>query len=229
MIVAFGLLWIPYLSDVGGLLALIGVIFLFLGRRGFDKSHRWWVIAGGACVVTAILLILGVTVWFLGSIVTVASQQNGSVQAVGAQLQSGLGVLFAVGLFSGALVSFGYLALPYGLSDRASRLMMWGAFALTVTISILVFLTLHPLIDSAIVQSTSGSTINTGPVHALDNRSAFLQTAQVFPDLIFLWAYYRTRSRIFNPAPPGGGAEGPNSKMGRTIPDGANVPKSPVS
>ena len=62
MIVAFALFWVPYVQDLGSLLAFIGIIFLWFGRKAFDEPFRRWVVRGIVLVVLG--LAVGVTSLF---------------------------------------------------------------------------------------------------------------------------------------------------------------------
>jgi len=215
MIVAFALLWIPFVSSLGELIALIGVVFLWLGRNGFDPSHSRNVLLGGACVVLGLLIAIGVGIWFAGAIVAEAASPGQSLSQLGTLLQSDLGVLFVVGLATAGLTAIAYVLLPYALSDPTSRILLFSAAVLTVAISAIQVAVLFPQISNAVAQATSGSSINTGPITALQDESVLLATAQILPDMMFLWAYYRTRARTFPNQPSGAGPTGTSGRFGR--------------
>lgn len=211
MIIAFALLWIPYVSDLGALIALVGIGFLWLGRHGFGPAHRRNVLLGGACVALGLLIGIVIAAWFVDSLLTQTSpgQSTSSLVAV---FQSDLGVLFVAGLATASLTAIAYLVLPYALADPTSRIVLFSAAVLTVVISALSVAIEFPQISTAVAQATSGSSISTGPITALQGESILLSTAQILPDLMFLWAYNRTRTRAFSdpssfgrPTTPSGG------------------------
>jgi hypothetical protein len=201
MIIAFALLWIPYVSDLGELIALIGVVFLWLGRLAFDQAHWRSVVVGSACVVLGLVVGLVVGFSFAADLISVATTPGESISAFIASLQSSLTALFAVGIAIAVLTSVGYVALPYALADRTSRLLLWGGLVISIAISVLVFVFLAPLISAALAQATSGGTINLAPVQALETKEIVYDLALGLPNLMFLWAYYRTRQRVFPPLP----------------------------
>jgi hypothetical protein len=215
MIIAFALLWIPYVSSLGALLALIGLIFLWLGRNGFGPAHRRNVLLGGVCVVIGLVTGIAVGAWFVDSILTQATPGE-SPSAIGAIFQSDLGVLFVVGLGTATLTAIAYVALPYALADPTSRILLISAAALTVVISAITIAIIFPQISGAVTQATSGSSINTAPITALEGESALLGSAQFVPYMMFLWAYYRTRTRTFPDHPPVGTPIGSDREFGRT-------------
>ena len=111
-IIGFALAWIPFAGGVGGLILLIGVVFLWLGRRGFGADHHRNVTAGGVCILLALLLGIGVGVWFASSLVSAAGAAGATPASVGATLTSDLGTLLEVSVATTALISVGYLLLP---------------------------------------------------------------------------------------------------------------------
>jgi hypothetical protein len=233
MIVAFAILWIPYVGDLGALVALAGVVMLFLGREGFDESHRRLVSLGTTAVIIGLLVSIGVALWFVSTIISAATTPGETLTQVGAVLSSALGTLLVVALVATGLTSLGYVALPYALADRTSRILLWAGLAASLGIAVLVLSLLYPQITMAIAQATSGSTINVTPVQTLDSKSILAGAAQVGPDLMFLLAYYQTRAQIFGGPPgpaPGAGTEGkpgpgPESGPSTVLPPGPTQSK----
>jgi hypothetical protein len=192
MILDFGIGWIPYVSLVGGLLGFIGIIFLWLGRRGFGARHHRYVSGGCLCVVvgllTALLVVIGVVVAVVSSV-----SPTGNPQAVGATLRGSLETLFVVGLAAGAVSSLGYVLLPYALADRGSRRLLWTGYGVLMIGSVLVLLYLLPQLSNAVTQATAGPTLNDGPIQAVQLRETLLDTFQVIPNALFFLAYLRVR------------------------------------
>jgi hypothetical protein len=204
MTIAFALLWIPYVSDLGELIAFIGVVFLWLGRSAFDQAHWRAVVVGSVCVVLGLVIGLAAGVSLAASLISSAITPGETISAFTAMLRSSLTLLFAAGIAITALTSGGYVALPYALADRTSRMLLWGGLAISIAISVLVFVFLTPMISTALAQATAGGTINTAPVQALETKEIVWDLALVVPNMMFFWAYHRTRQRIFPslPAPP---------------------------
>ncbi|MFZ0831023.1 MAG: zinc ribbon domain-containing protein [Thermoplasmata archaeon] len=216
MIIAFAILWIPYVGDIGSLMGLIGVVFRFLGRTGFTDLHHRLATLGSAAVLVALLLGIGVVIWFVAAVVSAATAPGETLVALGAAFRSDLVTLFVVVLVTSGIGGLGYVALPYALADRTTRIVLWVAFGASLLIAILNFAILWPEISNAIVAATSGVSPTSAPITALDGKSTLLGTLQVGPDLMFLLAYYQTRAQIPKPpAPPSdvGAAEAP---IGRT-------------
>jgi hypothetical protein len=215
MIIAFALLWIPYIADLGALIALIGVAFLWFGRNGFGPQHRRNVMLGSAFVVLGLLIGIVAAIWFVDSILT-AVPPGGSVSALSGVFQSDLTVLFVVGFVTTGITALAYALLPFALADGTSRYLLFAGAVLTIVISAVTITVLLPQITTAVGQATSGPVINTAPVTALQGQEALFGAAQFFPNMLFLWAYYRTRSRAGSGPPPKGVPSENPGPFGRT-------------
>jgi succinate dehydrogenase hydrophobic anchor subunit len=218
MTVAFALLWIPYVSDLGELLAFIGVVYLWLGRSAFNNAHRRWVGIGSLCVILALLTGVVVGLLFIGDLYGTATTPGETLAAFVSTLQSSFVTLFEANVVLVALSAFGYVALPYALADPKARTVLWSAMGLSILLAVVMFFVLAPQISMALAQATSGGTINTAPVAALETREALWGLVQFGPDVMFLWAYHRIHQRTFLPASEA--REGPRiaSKFGRADP-----------
>jgi hypothetical protein len=202
MIFGFALDWVPYISDLGGLLILIGVGYLWFGRHGFTDSRRRAVVWGSAAVALSLLLGFGIVIWFLGDVTSAASGPGETTAALTARFQYDIQVPLAGVVGASALGASGYVLLPYALADRTSRIMLWTAFALTIWISVLSLAIISPQISTAVAQALSATPINLAPVQALQSEEAELGALQFLPFMLFLWAYYRTRVEVFSEHPP---------------------------
>jgi hypothetical protein len=196
MMVGFALLWIPYVSYVGGIIGFVGVIFFWIGRQGLGDSQRRNVFAGGACIVLGFLAEVVLGVWFADDIATAAGMPGETLAQLGGLFRADLGILLVGTLVVGAVISFGNVLLPYALADPTSRWLLWGAFVASTLIGAVTLAVLWPQITTAIAQATSGATFHVAPVQTLEARSALWGAAQILPDLLFLTAYYRVRSDL---------------------------------
>jgi hypothetical protein len=201
MIIAFGLLWIPYVSDLGELIAFIGVVFLWLGRSAFGPAHGRSVSVGTVCVVLGFLVGIVVGLSYVAGVVYAATTPGETLSAFITAVQSSLTLLFASAIAVTLLTSGGYLALPYSLADQTSRLLLAGGLAISVAISVGLFVFLTPQISAALAQATSSGTINLAPISALETKETLWDLLQIVPNMMFLLAYYRTREQTFPPPP----------------------------
>jgi hypothetical protein len=149
--------------------------------------------------------------WFVDSILTQATPGQ-SASALSSTLQSDLGVVFVAGLVAAALSAIAYVVLPYALADSATRLALIVAAILTLVIATIEISIVYPQIATAVAQATSGNTVNPGPVTALQGEATLLGAAQILPDMIFLWAYYKVRLRVL---------------AGRIVPPPRDPPRTP--
>jgi hypothetical protein len=191
-----GLAWIPFISALGGIIILIGLLFMFLGRNGFGATHRRYVLVGGAIFLIAGLVAVIVTLDLVTSIVNTGLQNPNDPLALRSALESELnGYIIALAIVG--LISLAAQAIvAYDLGDATSRSLLVLGVVLAGVVSILsVYLELT-LLPAAIDQSTSGSTLDLGPITDLQNQIALYGLIRVFPYLALAWGYARTRELL---------------------------------
>jgi hypothetical protein len=196
MIIAFAMLWIPYLSDLGSLIAFIGIILLGLGRHAYDEPFRRWVVRGAVLVVTGLAVAFLSGVIFASEVTSTAMASGETLPAFIASLQPALETLL-VGAFLGTIfLALGYVCLPYGKADQTSRGLLCVAALLALAIAAVEIEILWQQIIPTLENATSSGTLNLGPIDALQTEGLELGLLQIVPDLLFLYAYYRTRSQL---------------------------------
>jgi hypothetical protein len=203
MIFGFAFVWIPYVSVLGGLLIIIGVVFLWLGRRAYGQVNRRFVVRGCTCVVLSLLLSFLAALVFVGAVVDSAATGGATVPGVGAALRSDLNALLISTLVTSTIGALGYVLLVYGLAGTPVRRLLWVGFGLSIALSVVTYAIVWPQISTAIAQATSGSTINVGPVNDLRVRLSLWGSLQFIPGVVFLYSYYRVRRGTF-------GSQGPS-------------------
>jgi hypothetical protein len=196
MLAGFALIWIPYLSFLGDLFAFIGVIFLWLGRHAFDDSYHRGVVLGSVLVVLGLLVGVVVGFAFASEVANAATTPGESISAFGASLNSDLLTLVIGSFIAAIIVGLGWVTIPYGRADNFTRTLLWVAFATSMAISAVGVWVLWSQASSAIASVTSGSSVNLGPLQALQFESLELGLLQFVPYMIFFWAYYRTKSQM---------------------------------
>lgn len=191
--IGFALSWIPLVNVVGGLLVLIGFIYLFTGRRGFGPEHHRWVVRGSALLIAGIVGAIAtvVVLSWLEFQATVAS--FGGSGAIGAPLANELLVLFAV---LGILGALGYMArvlLVYALADRRTRLALWVGFALGIAV-----------VAGSIAAAFFIFTPSAGAISSLGaygSASDLIGVAGAAPAILFAWSYYHIRDQRLGRGP----------------------------
>ena len=197
LFVGFLLIWIPYVGDVGGLLALIGVIFLILGRAAFGEDHERYVVLGGVLYLGALILVAITSAVFAVTLIGQASaaQSSNNLAALSSQFTNDFATFFLIVAVLGPIGAIGEVVMVYGLADRFSRILLWSAFAAGLVVSATVAAVLFPQITGAVASAVSGATFNSAPLTQLQTTSALLGMLQAGPSLLFAWAYYRCRTR----------------------------------
>lgn len=192
--IGFALSWIPYILYIGGLLALIGIIFLFLGRRGFGQLHHRNVVIGGVLFVLTLLAGIIVAVGFVAGVISQLPSPGTSLSGFGAMLESDLATLFLATLVVGILAALSQVIMVYALADPTTRILLWAGFVSGAVLTGLIYLILFPEIATAVTQATSGTTFNAGPLSQLETTEDLLGLIKVVPSMLFAWAYFRCRT-----------------------------------
>ena len=214
MVVAFCLLWIPYVDLLGGLIAIFGIAYLYFGGRALDESFHRGVVRGALLIIAGFVVTVISTLVYLEEITNTARTPGETIPQFLSSLQPDLEAFVVGALLAAVLVSLGYVFLPYGGADEVSRVVLWGAFALTFGVATIGLVILWPQIVPALNSAVNGGSINLAPIQALQLEAQELGLLQAVPDLMFAYAYYRIRSRLLSgedsPTAP------PSSSFGRT-------------
>ncbi len=199
MVIGFLLFWVPYISYVGALLLLGGVMFLWFGRRAFAESHRRWVARGTVLLLLGLIGLLTVEVLFDLRLSSLTAQSGLSASTALAILQQDLD-FFVLGTFAFTVVcALGFVALPYGRADGLSRGILWAAFGASFVLSVVEFSTIWSEFTAVITDAQMG-VVNTTPLTDIQGQLLWFSIFSVVPYALFAWGYLRVRSRLF----PGG-------------------------
>lgn len=193
MIIGLALGWLPYIGLVGGLIALIGVIVLFVGRRAYGPDHQRNVVVGGVLLLIELIGSIVVAIALVGAIVSSVTASGGSPSQLGNALDQELVGAVIAGAVLGVLGAVAQVVLPYALADRTTRRLLWAGFATSLIVSVLTLWFLLPLLSTAITQATAGSTIDLGPINQFETTANLVKLVGGVPALLFTWGYYRAR------------------------------------
>jgi len=194
IIIGTAISWIPYVDIIGGLIALIGIILVFMGRRAYGPDHHRDVVAGGVLFLVTILATIGLAIALVSALLGAASvSTTGSVTFNSSALIGALEGTFIAAAVVGIIGGLSKVIMVYALADKTTRIILWAGFFLSVAVSILVLLILYPQVVNAVNSATSGSTFNSGPITSLSTESDLLGAINIVPVLLFVWAYWRAR------------------------------------
>ena len=194
IIIGTAISWIPYVDIIGGLIALIGIILVFMGRRAYGADHHRDVVAGGVLFLVSILATIGLAIALVSALLGAATvSSTGSVTFNSSTLIGALQETFIAAAVVGILGGLSRVIMVYALSDKTTRILLWAGFFLSVAISIIVLLVIYPQVVNAVNSATSGSTFNSGPINSLSTESDLLGAINIVPLLLFVWAYWRAR------------------------------------
>ena len=201
IVIGIALSWIPYLDIIGGLIALIGIILVFMGRRAYGPEHHRDVVAGGVLFLVSILATIGLAIALVAALLSAATvSTTGSVTFNASAFEGDLQVFFIGVAVVGIIGGLSEVILVYALSDKTTRILLWAGFFTSTAVSILVLVILYPQIVTAVNSATSGTSFNSGPINALSTESDLLGVLKIVPSVLFAWAYWRARDEAVNRA-----------------------------
>ena len=213
LVIGFALAWIPYLDFVGDILGLIGLILVFLGRSGFSREHRTSVTIGFAIILLAGALGFVFTLWFAAAVVGIADQAGLTLAQAGSMLNSVLLVYFLGLSVASVLGCYGEVVLVRKLSDLKTSRILWIGFLVNLALTVLTLVVLVPLVQAAVSQATSGTSLNTAPITALTTTGTLLGLTKAIPSLLFAWGYYRARQAAAHWDQPRPGTVPPGAEL----------------
>lgn len=197
LLLIIGLLlgWIPYILYIGGILELIGVILIIIGRDAFGVRHGKYVIYAVVIYVTgfAAEFILGFSFG-----VTITSATLGGVtphNALATIMQAFESLLWG-SLVVSAVLGISTVMLVYQLEEANGRMLLWVAFAAQIAAGTAGIIIIGPLISHAIALAFASSPPDLTPILNLDNELTSLRILNAIPSVIFAFAYYLAWKRI---------------------------------
>jgi len=195
---------IPYVTYIGLILAIIGVIIVIIGRDPFGSSHSNYVIFSVViyCIGFVIAFVAGFS---FGFSFASAALSGGSQAAVEQELISAFNDLIISILISGAVMGIAYVIFTYALQDSAGRVLLYIAFATQLAVAVLIAYVVSPQVAGAVAQSFSTGTFDLSPLGDLQAQLQVLRLIGLIPAAIFATAYYKAYSRITKgevPPPP---------------------------
>jgi len=192
MIIGFAIGWLPIVGIVGGILILVGLLSVFLGRRGFGDDHRRSVVR--ACILILVgvlgtLAVAGVFAW-IQFMVFSSTITGGSTASIG-DLRSRLDLLAALTAVFGIAELLAFRWLVIRLADRIERRALWIAFGLGSAIVVL----------GAGVSILTFSSMTGGPttLNEYATMTYLWDAAEEIPLLLFAWTYYHIRRSLLAP------------------------------
>lgn len=184
--------WIPFIGIIGGLLILIGAILVIIGRKAFGAMHSRNVVLA---IVLFFVGIIGTAVLVAAfTFALIASAQT--PQQFAAAFTSAFNNLLIGAIALGIVSGLGSVLFTYALQNQQGKMLLWAGYAANIIIAIAIFVIIGPLITNAVAQATSGSTVNTAPLLALQAQLNSYNLLNAISSLLFAGAYYLAWTRV---------------------------------
>ncbi len=185
---------LPFINYLGAILAIIGAVLVILGREAFGKPHSTYAIWSIGIYIAGIVIGIVVAVVFVFELIAaaIASPSGPRTEAI---MSAFNGLL--IGIIVGTAISgIAYILLTYALQQQTGRVLLFAAYALSLTISILNLLLIGPLVSQAVADAVSGGVFNPAPIQELQNQMQLLGLLGLIPSSMYGLAYYLAWSRI---------------------------------
>ncbi|MGQ0798242.1 MAG: zinc ribbon domain-containing protein, partial [Methanobacteriota archaeon] len=126
--------WIPIIGVIGGLLVLIGVILVILGRKAFGAAHSRNVIVSLVLFILGFVGAFSLGFWFA---LAILSLPPGSPAAVVAEaVRSAFNTLLVGTIIVTAISSIGSILFTYALQTQPGRILLFAGYGANLAISI---------------------------------------------------------------------------------------------
>jgi hypothetical protein len=191
ILIGLGLDWIPYIKDVAGLISLVGILFLFVGRWGFTKRHHDYVVAGGVLLLISFIAAIAIGAALALAIFQAASQMGSTPQTLASSIDSTIQDTIIAGVIVAVLTSVAQLLMVWEIADSTARWLLILGLGASFVVGIVIAAIELPLLATAVQTATSGSMVNAGPINNLENQINVYGLLTVFPSAISAYAYYR--------------------------------------
>jgi len=206
LIIGLLLSWIPYILYIGGILELIGVILVIIGREAFGVRHGKYVIY--AVVIYSIGFVAGFILGFSFATTIVSATSGGASSSSSlATIMSAFESLLWGSLVISAVMGISTVMLVYLLEEANGRMLLWVAFAAQIAVGTLGIIIIGPLISHAVALAFASSPPSPTPILNLDSELTSLRFLSAIPSVIFAFAYYLAWKRIDKGSIPGSGIE----------------------
>jgi len=184
--------WIPIVSLVGGILTLVGVILVILGRKAFGKAHARNIVVSIVLFAVGIVVIIILAVGFAFAIVSVP---GGGTPTPGAVLAAFNALLWGTFLVA-AVTGVASVLFTYALQKTPGKILLWAGYAASVVIKFAIIFLVGPLISEAVSQSFQGGQYDPAPILAASSRIDVWAVLHVVPSMMFAAANYLAWTRI---------------------------------
>jgi hypothetical protein len=205
MVIAFALAWIPFVDIVSGILILVGLIYLWNGRRELGPAHAGEVKVGVILLLVAIVVGIAGAIAFFAATVSFTINLNStqplvSHPPVSLALEAALAVILTV---AAALVAACWVKLPYSLADPTARKLLLVGGGLEVAFAALYSVSEVQALAAA--ESVFSTRASAGPLPS----PLLLGLLLAVPYLVLLVAYFRVRKRLLDGDVPSAAAVAP--------------------
>lgn len=185
--------WIPVISFIGGILALVGAILVILGREAFGAAHSRNVVVA---VVLYIIGFLAVVVLVVGLAASMGVALNLPPSQAYPAMTSAFNQFLFGGIVAGIFTGLATVLFLYGLLNAVGKALIWASFLVAILIAIFVFATISNTLPAVMAGVFGTSPPDIEPLVALQNQIQAYGLLKAIPALLSVAAAYVALTRI---------------------------------
>ena len=196
LLLAIGLIIgaLPVIGLLGLIAALIGAIFVIIGRDAFGQIHSRNVLVAAIVYILCEVVVFAIAASIGPSLLSIFRSTTDPA-SLSTQLTSLIdGYIIALAVVGGIL-GLSTVVFTYAIQNQLGRALLWLAFGISILLLIPDFNLLSqlpPLISQAIATS------DPSPLYSIVNQIQVLRILSIIPSIIYALAYLNARSLITN-------------------------------
>ncbi len=188
---------IPLVGIFGFILALIGTIFLILGRRAFGDKHSKYVLLSVGAYIFGYVVVGFALLSFILTLTSAAASGTVTDRATVVTIVSSATNTLLIGLIVGGLITaFAYVLVTYAIQSKVGRILLWSAYGISLAIGVAIYVIFSPQIPSVINASIVSGTFSSGPLNDFQARISSFRLLNVISFGLYALSYYLVWSRI---------------------------------
>lgn len=191
------LYWIPDVKYFGYLLALVGGLLVFLGRRAFSSAHQRNAILSLVLIIVTFVFAIVIIFSLVGSIlvsVSLGGTNQQIVQRLISAFRSYLLMLIVLSFISG----LPYLLISFELQNSTGRLLLLISYILLITAIVVSYFVIMPLVTSTSNELLTNPGNTDTVVAGLRSKISTDSILTSLPYILFGISYLLARSRVMS-------------------------------
>lgn len=185
---------LPVIGILGVILALVGAVFVIIGRDAFGDRHAKFVIVSTVVYVLFNIVTFGIGASIVPSVQSIFSSTTGPA-SLSAQLTNLINSYIIAEAIVGAVIGLSTVFFTYAIQNHLGRVLLWLAFAISLLLLIPAFILVNqlPLLINQAVATSDPSAL-----YSWLNQIQAFRLLSIIPAIFYALGYLNARARITN-------------------------------